>query len=376
MIYEVVKDQQTGGVDGGNFQAVITYLIFTDATDGPEVFADFSALTELDVPIYGDVHPTIVTKYGTGLPVSGITFERRDERNFRATQSIATAPANALLAGWDYVVTYGLTSTSDSNASANASANALINSSSADSLNLSTITYDVYDAKQYKDTDVLFPTGSVVNALGELMPGVRKVHNAVLTFTYRVSSFDPDWIPLYIGSMNSSKETICGITINQYMALLTKLSAEYVTSTGMNHYLVSAEVEINVMRAVGVEKVLGQSYYAKMTSPENVVEKVYVQRVDTISDKDILEAEVLPDGTKVGDTFAGYYSGGPYGYWGEYYGRDKRIQEPIVLTKDGEIYTTTGFPDMEDTNLNIIQKKTARKANWGALGLPTRGFNT
>lgn len=396
MIVDVQKHLETGEVDeNGDFSAEVTYKVITYYNDGVGILLDKDTVSREGLPCLGDKYiptdPKIEPKKEVGdgkfvyLKVTNITIDVAQDSKFKNNGHFKADKGQALLQ-WDYVVSYSFGEPEEDDGSSSSSSSSSNNSNSSPStMAVSAITYDIYDARMYKEGDKSMknPTGTCRNAIGEPMYGIRKLRNLLIKFSYYSRKFEYDWITEYTGTVNESKIVICGIEIGKGNGLIKSLQADYDENRKRKKYKIDVEIEVAIMHPVSVEELIGTSYKAKM----QVGGKEYIDYVQFEGNPNMRTlykaqpytytnsagAQVSEERSKLFACDIGEKKG--WGNWGpDMY--QLRISEPIPLRSNGYIYDKTQAPDWGDKDLNIIKKRVGIYLDWKSLDFPKKGFGT
>ena len=361
MIIRVSKDLENGAWgDDGFFTGEVTYAVITDSSDGLSLFYDRDVLTEHSLPLRGSV-------YAPGLFVKNVSFDRREDKNFRDNGHFGGA-GSGVYTIWDYVVSIS----SDPNFSSGD--NSDDNSSNEtprdypDSFSIAPKFYEVYDEKHYKTSDVIGkPTAIVRDKSGMPMPSSRQLVNPVITFTYKTRNFKMRYLDLALFTVNKEAITVCGIDLPAYAGKIVNLSANKDASS--DKFTVTCELEIGVQKNVYIEELISKGFYAKFKSGEKAIR---IQKANTIASAKEKNSE---DAVKKG-LAPGQYANSVYGNWGET-SNELNTEDPITHDKNGLPYLGEGIDlseAKENGDIGVIEKRISVGASWKALDFPKKGF--
>ena len=142
MIIRVSKDLENGAWgDDGFFTGEVTYAVITDSSDGLSLFYDRDVLKEHSLPLRGSV-------YAPGLFVKNVSFDRREDKNFKDNGHFGGA-GSGVYTIWDYVVSISSDPSFSSDDSSDNSSNETPKDY-PDSFSIAPKFYEVYDEKLEK----------------------------------------------------------------------------------------------------------------------------------------------------------------------------------------------------------------------------------
>ena len=360
MIIRVSKDLENGSWgEDGVFTGEVTYAVITDSSDGLSLFYDKDALSLAGLPLRKQ-------EYAPGLYVDSITFDRREDRNFKDNGHLNGA-GSGKYAIWDYVVTISSSAPQISDIAMGGSSF----SSYPDSLSITPKFYEVYDERHYKSTDIIGkPTAIVRDLSGHVMPSTRQLVNPVIQFSYYMRDFHMRYLDLALFTVNKEAITVCGIDIPPYTGKIINLFAN--KENDSDRFLVSCELEIGVQKNVWREELLSKGFYANLKGVGGDFKGIRVQRASTIpkgKDNDKLSDEVKEKKAP------GHY-GKCFGNWGDKY-NDLNSEDPVIHDPEGYPYLgeeTDLAEAIKSGKVGIVNKYLSVGANWKPLDFPKKGF--